>query len=261
MNWVLIMNIAASVALLAPIFVIIATRLSFHKTFPLLLLYYILTFVYSLMTGDFIPVNAKTKYYFGITNNILDGPLMLGFLTYLCISSKNKKLVKTLWAVIAVFTIVIVLIKGYSLNAMHIVLGPAILLTFIFACIFFAYYTSAIVRKSNATVGKTLISASLAFSYGTYAVIYVLYYVLRTKNVEDAFLIYFLVSIFSSGLLSVGVIYEVRRLKRIKEVQQMRKELALLYAEEKDSPNKRKARSLDDLFGFDPSEMIPGFRN
>jgi len=261
MNWVLIMNIVASVALLAPIIGIIAKRLSFHKTFPLLLLYYILTFIYSLMTSDFIPVNDQVKYYFGITNNILDGPLILGFLMYLSFSLKQKKILKTVWYGIIAFTIITIIITGYNLNTIRIVLGPSILFTFIFSIIFFTYYTKIILHKSSAGVGKTLISASLIFGYGTYAVIYVLYYVLRSKNVEDAFLTYFLASIFSAGFLSVGVYYEAKRLKRIKDVQQMRKELAALYAEEKNIPPRKKTQTLDDLFGFDPSEMIPGFRN
>ena len=261
MNWVLIMNIVASVALLAPIVAIIANRLSFHKTFPLLLLYYILTFVYSLMTGDFITVSDQAKYYFGITNNVLDGPLMLGFLTYLSFSLKQKRILKFIWFGMIVFTILTILFTGYNITTIHIVLGPAIVFAFIFCIIFFAYYTRIILHKSSAGVGKVLISASLIFAYGTYSVIYLLYYILRSKNVEDAFIIYFLASIFSAGLLSVGIFYEARRMKRIKEVVRMRKEMALLYEEEKNNPNKRKAKSLDDLFGFDPSEMIPGFRN
>lgn len=261
MNWVLIMNILASIALLTPIVAIIAARLSFYKTFPLLLVYYALTFIYSLMTGDFIPVDNKTKYYFGIANNVLDGPLMLGFITYLCFSLKQKRLLKIIWAVIVVFTIVTIFITGYNLNAIRIVLGPAILFVFIYGLIFFAYYTKIILHKSSAGVGKTLISASLIFAYGTFAVIYVLYYVFRSNNIEDAFLIYFLASIFSAGFLSVGVFYEARRMKRMNEVRQARKELALLYEEEKNNPDKRKTTSLDDLFGFDPSKVIPGFRN
>ena len=261
MNWVLIMNIAASIALLAPIVTIIATRLSFYKTFPLLLLYYILTFVYSLMTAGFIPANNQLMYYFGITNNVLDGPLMLGFLIYLSFSLKQKKVLKILLCVVIAFTVITIFFTGYNLNTIRIVLGPSILFTFIFSLIFFAYYTKIVLHKLSAGAGKTLISASMIFGYGTYAVIYVLYYVLRSKNVEDAFLIYFLASIFSAGFLSVGVFYEAKRMKRIEEVKRMRKEMALLYAEEKNKPPRKKNQSLDDLFGFDPSEMIPGFRN
>ena len=261
MNWVLIMNIVASIALLAPIVTIIATRLSLHKTFPLLLFYYIITFVYSVMTGDFIAVNDKVKYYFGITNNILDGPLMLGFLIFMSFSLKQKKILKTLWVGVVIFTIVTIVFTGYNINTIRIVLGPSILFSFIFCIIFFAYYTNIILHKTSAGVGKVLISASLTFAYGTYAVIYFLYYVLQSKNIEDAFLIYFLVSIFSAVLLSVGIFYEAKRMKRIKEIIQARREIALLYAEEKDNRNREKPKSLDDLFGFDPSEMIPGFRN
>jgi|KBSSwiS6_1023812.scaffolds.fasta_scaffold02550_4 cation transport ATPase len=262
MNWVLIMNIVASIALLAPIVTIIATRLSLHKTFPFLLFYYIITFVYSIMTGDFIAFNDKVKYYFGITNNILDGPLMLGFLIFMSFSLKQKKILKALWTGLALFTIITIVFTGYNISAIRIVLGPSILFTFIFCIIFFAHYTKIILHKASAGVGKVLISAALIFAYGTYAVIYFLYYVLRSKNIEDAFLIYFLASIFSAVLLSVGVFYEAKRMRRIKEVIQARKEIALIYAEEKNNPSPpKKSQSLDDLFGFDPSEMIPGFRN
>jgi hypothetical protein len=261
MNWVFVLNIIAVAAFFLPIAALLFTRLAFHKTFPLLLLYFIIAFIDNLLAGNFVVVSPELKKYIGITNNILDGPLVLGFMPYLCYTLRQKQLLKKMWLGIIGLTVVTVAITGFGVNAIRIVLGPSILLTIFFNYKFFIHYIRTTIRNPHAATGKALISASLLFAYGAYLFIYILYYVMRSKNLEDAYMIYFLSSIFSAALISIGVLYEAKRYKRIKEVQVMRRELAILYEGEKNNPGKKRIRSLDELFDFDPSKVIPGFRN
>jgi Flp pilus assembly protein TadB len=101
----------------------------------------------------------------------------------------------------------------------------------------------------------------LIFCYTIYGIIYLLFYVFKIKDLEETFLFYFLTTIFAAAGMAVGVFYEAKKIRRIKEIKQVRKELAVLYAEENRDPNKRRTRVPDEIFGFDPSQVIPGFRN
>jgi len=74
---------------------------------------------------------------------------------------------------------------------------------------------------------------SALFAYGCFSIIYVFWYVFETPYVEDAFLVYFFVATFSSILVSIGLIMERKRFKALDELRTTRKELSVLYPNEK----------------------------
>jgi hypothetical protein len=59
-----------------------------------------------------------------------------------------------------------------------------------------------------------------------------MYYVFKTPYVADTFLVYFLVSTLSSLLMCTGIIIERKRVQKLNELLQTRKELSELYKEE-----------------------------
>jgi hypothetical protein len=71
--------------------------------------------------------------------------------------------------------------------------------------------------------------SSLLFAYGCYSLIYIMYYVIRTKDVSDVFVMYFIVTTLSALILSVGMVVESKRIKKLKELKLVRKELNMLY--------------------------------
>jgi len=259
MNWVYTMNVIAAGALFLPIAAIVFSKISFHRTFPILLVYYSFAFIYNLMTLNFEKFDLHVINNTAVANNLLDGPLMLGFLTYLCFTKSQLKMMRGLIAGLLILTVIIVFFTGFNDDAVRIMLGPAVSAIFLFSCKFLSHYSNIIVRRPSST-GKTLMAAALISGYGTYAIIYVLYYVVKIKAVDDTFLVYFLATIVSASCMAIGIYYEGKKIKRIKEVQRMRKELAELYADEANSSSKRN-KLLDDLLGFDPSQVVPGFRN
>ena len=254
------MNIIATVALFLPVAVILILRLGLYRTFPILLFYYAFAFFFNLLLlGYFNGIPNHIKSDIAVTNNLLDGPLVLSFLTYLCYTKKQKQLMWRLVVFLLALCVLGVILEGYTDDGARIVLGPSVAFILFFSFKFFNHYTKLIIRKPNVT-GKTIMAAALIFCYCIYAIIYMLYYVFKIKELEDTFLIYFLATIFAAGAMAVGVFYEGKKIRRIKEVQIMRKEMASLYAEEGKAPGKR-SRVPDELFGFDPSQVIPGFRN
>jgi len=232
MTWNSVMGFISTLALFFPILLILALRLFTFRSFPVLLIYYALVFIYNLMTEGYIHVNADWVHAWGLGNNLLDAPLMLLFLTYFSTSMLFNRRLKMLILSFVLFEITVVLLFGFNVKSITIILGPGLLTVFAL-CLFFFIRQSKIVITNRKALGKTLISASLVFAYGCYGIIYLLYYVFKTPYVGDTFLIYFLVAIFSSSCLCAGIIIERKRIRKLFELKKARKELHIIYKDTK----------------------------
>ena len=82
-------------------------------------------------------------------------------------------------------------------------------------------------------MGKTLIVASQVFAYGCYGILYVLFYIIKTPLIADAFLIYFIVVTLSSLFLSTGIVFERKRIQKLVELKKARKDLHNIYKDSK----------------------------
>lgn len=228
MTWNSVMGLVSTVALFLPIFFILVCRLGGYKTFPALLLYYIIIFSYNLLTEGYVHANPDTIHYWNIFNNLLDAPLMLLFLTYFSTSVEFTKKMKLGIGALLTFELVVVLWKGFTTEAITIVLGPALLTVLLFCVYFFVRQTKITITHGKAT-GKAIIAASLLFAYGCYSIIYLMYYLFKTPYVADTFLVYFMVVTFSSLLMCAGIFIERKRVQKLNELKQTRKELSDIY--------------------------------
>ncbi len=228
MTWNSTIGLISSIALSLPILFIIILRLSGYRTFPALLAYYFIVFSYNLFTLKYVTPGQDITHYWGIANNLLDAPLMLTFLTYFSTSPTFSRRMKIIIASFLVFELAVIIWKGVTVDAITIIMGPG-LLTIIGFCLYFFVRQSKIAIKHGKATGKAIIAASLVFAYGCYTLIYMIYYVFKTPDVADTFLIYFLVTIFSSLLITAGIIIEKKRIHKLNEVKVARKELASIY--------------------------------
>jgi hypothetical protein len=240
MTWNSIMGFISSLTLFLPIFLILAFRLGAYRSFPVLLVYFTMIFINNLMTEGYIRINADVAYCWGISVNLLDAPLMLLFLTYFSTSAKFTRRLIILILSFIVFELAVVLLVGFNVGAITIILGPGILIVFAL-CLFFVVRQSKITVMHKKAAGKTLISAALVFAYGCYCILYILYYVIKppegaeqkASQVADTFLIYFLVTTFSSLILCTGILFERKRIQKLIELIKARKELQTIYKDAK----------------------------
>jgi small-conductance mechanosensitive channel len=251
-----ILNLLVTIALIAPISIIASSRLLKKKTYVFLAIYYFTTFAFNLLILGFIRSTPVVINNSAIINNLLDGPLMLAFMLVLVPKNRERRVLIGLILCLLIYNTTVLAVTGFTNTTVQICLGPSLLICFIFGLRYFLYYTKTNLRRPGYNVnGKALISGALVASYAAYLFVFVIYYLLKTNTIAEAYIIYCLMTIFAVGCVTI------LRLRKIDEVQTARKELADLYEEEKDNPNRKRTRSLDDLFGFDPSEMVPGFRN
>ena len=228
MTWNSVMGFVSSFALFLPIFFILTLRLGRYRSFPALLIYYISVFIYNLMTEGYITANNEVVHYWGLSNNLLDVPLMLFFLTYYSTSPAFTRRMKITILGFVLFEATVILILGLNVDALTIILGPGLLLVFSLCLSLFIRQTKIAIMHRKAT-GKALIVAALLFAYGCYTIIYLMYYVFKTPYIADTFLVYFLVVTFSSLLMCAGIIIERKRVQKLNELKTTRKELSDIY--------------------------------
>jgi hypothetical protein len=242
-----VMGFISSVALFLPVILILALRLGRYRSFPALLVYYILVFIYNLFTENYINVNPDLVHYWGLSNNLLDAPLMLFFLTYFSPSPALTKQMKILIFVLVVFDAIVIALRGFNINSLTIIMAPGLLIVFAFCLYFFVRQSKITIMHRKAT-GKALIAASLVFAYGCYGILYLMFYVFNKvliSSIEQTFLVYFLVTTFSSIIICAGIIVERKRVQKLNELKITRKELSMMYQETKPGKPPLKTTMLD----------------
>jgi hypothetical protein len=231
------MGLISTVALFLPIALILVLKLGLYRTFPALLFYYFIAFTNNCLEQGYISVGKDVVKYWGLTNNLLDAPVMLLFLTYFCTSAIQARKMRILILSFILFEILVVLIKGYNKEAITIILAPGLAIIFGFCLSSFVRLTKMAITHSKAT-GKAVIIASIVFAYGCFSLIYLMFYVFQThiegniinqQYVADTYLIYFFAATLSSLLLSVGIIIESKRVQKLNELKITRKELSMIY--------------------------------
>jgi len=227
MTWNYMMGLISTIALSLPILTIIATKLYGYRSFPALLIYYIIAVGDNFLTLGYIHADKAFVRYYGLTNNFLETPLILIFLTYFSTSPELTRRMKILILAFAAYEIIIISIFGFNLNAITITIGSGLLLLLSFCVIFFVRQTKITIMHRKAT-GKALIAGSFLFSFGCYSIIYLMYYIFKTPKAETL-LVYFLVTIFSSTLICAGIIIERKRVQKLNELKLTRKELSIIY--------------------------------
>jgi len=232
MNWHSAIGILSTVALFSPVFVILFFRLIRYRQFIPLFFYFLIAFVYNLMTEDLVVVPRNVERNYGIINNLLDVPLMFSFLILMSLSGKQARRMKILLALYIVFEIAIVSIHGMTVKTITWVLGPGLALVFGYAL----YYFVQTVKRSfihSKFVGKAMIASALSFAYGCFIFIYLMHYVAAIPDLPNIFLIYYIVTILYSSLITAGLVMESKRIRKLEELLVTRKELVSFFSDEK----------------------------
>jgi len=232
MSWHTAIGILSTIALFAPVFVIVATRLIRYKQYLPLFIYCILAFGFNLMTEHLVQVPKVIERYYGIINNLTDMPLILSFLAFQIASSVMVKRMKILLAAFIVFEIVLIIMFGITVKTITLTMAPGLLIVFGYALYYFVYT----VKRSfthNKFISKAIIASALTFAYGCFIIIYLMHYVFTLPEIKYLFLIYYFITIIYCGLLSVGLYLESRRKRKLEELLVTRKELMRFFSDEK----------------------------
>jgi hypothetical protein len=231
MNWHSALGSIASIASFTPILLILVFRLYNYRPFLGLLFYFLFSASYNFLAQGILPVQNDFLRALGVFNNLTDAPLMLIFLTFFTAQPITKYLYRTA-LLFMVFEIVILCLYGYGVKTVKIVLGPDIAIIATISFFFFLRYVRMAITNSKTTGKATMISAVL-LAYSIYSMVYIFYYLLKTKYIEDAQIVYYTVTLLSACLMSMGILIENKRIKKLNELKTTRKELAIIYGKGK----------------------------
>ncbi|TAL42581.1 MAG: hypothetical protein EPN92_11440 [Chitinophagaceae bacterium] len=232
MNWHAAIGILSSIALFAPVVLILAFGLLRRKSYLALFIYCLLAFTYNLMTENIIIVPRSFERTWGIINNLLDFPLMITFLMMFSTSVAQKSRMKLYLVVYLCFELVVMIFFGLSIKTITIVMGPGLVLILIISSYFFFEKVQQSIIHIKA-LGKAFLTAAIVFAYGCFSFIYVMHYVIEMPDVPNIFLIYFLVTIVYCSLLATGLFIENKRIRKLEELLVTRKELHRFFNDEK----------------------------
>lgn len=239
MNWHSAIGILSTIALFAPVLIIVVTKLIRYKQYFPLFIYCLLSFGFNLMTEQLVNVPKTVERHYGIINNLIDMPLILSFLIFQIASSLHIKMIKILLAAFILFEVVVVLLFGVTVKTITLTMGPGLVLVFGYSLYYFVYT----VKRSfvhNKFIGKAIIASSLTFAYGCFIIIYLMHYVFTLPDIDNLFLMYYFITIIYCGILSVGLYVESKRKKKLYELLITRRELKKFFSDEKKpaAPNK-----------------------
>ncbi|HVZ55945.1 MAG TPA: hypothetical protein VG870_04750 [Chitinophagaceae bacterium] len=245
MNWNLTMGYVSTAAQFVPVALILILRMYKNRSLLALLVYYSIALLSNLMQENILPVPPGVLHFVSYANNFLDTPLSLIFLLYFTHTARFRRTMHITLGVYLAFEIVTILLFGFQKIAVTIILGPGFALILILSIRFFIRQIEAVVQHDKAP-GKALMIASTLFSYGGFFIVYLFYFVFQTKDTENTFLVFYLVSTFSSALLAIGLLVEKKRFRELAELRIARKELSMLYPDEKPATPKETAGSLEE---------------
>lgn len=232
MNWNSAIGILSTVALFAPVFIILITGLIRYKQYLPIFIYCILAFGFNLMTEHLVNIPKTVERYYGIINNLTDMPLMLSFMMFLIASSTVVKRMKILLAIYIIFEVVLIILYGITVKTITLTMGPGLLIVFGFALYYFVYTVKHSFIHSK-FISKAYIASSLTFAYGCFFIIYLMHYVVKLPDLPNLFLIYYFITIIYCTLLAIGLYLESKRKRRLEELLVTRRELMRFFADEK----------------------------
>lgn len=245
MNLHPVMGIISSIALFLPVVLVLALKLFTNRSFLALSIYSLLVSFQNLMRHGVIPVPKQFYQSLGLINNFLDAPLMLLFLIFFSTSSRMTRRVMVALFVFIAFELSILAIYGFNIKTIKIILGPDIAIIAALSFFFFLRNVRLAITNSK-SLGKAIMISSVLLSYIIFSLVYIFYYLMKNVQYqEDAQLIYYLVTILSAVLMSIGIFIENKRLKKLGELKNTRKELATIYGEKKVAALNKDSRFLN----------------
>jgi hypothetical protein len=224
-----ILGFISSIVLFIPFILIIVLKLFTQRSFLALAVYYLAAGFYNLITQNVVDAPVWFSRPVGIINNLLDAPLMLLFFIFFSTSPlMTKRITATIFIFLA-FEALILVIFGFNVNAVKIVLGPDIAIVLVLSFLFFLRNVRLAITNQK-SLGKAIMISSILLAYCIFSLVYIFFYLVKNKQYQDdARLIYYLVTLLSALLMSIGIVIENKRIKKLGELKNTRKELATLY--------------------------------
>lgn len=231
MNWNTLLGVACTISLFLPVLAILYFGLYRHRSLAALGISYLFSASYNLMYQGYVSVPINFQKFYGTLNNFTDVPLILTALLFFCPVKQKQKPVHIILIAFICYEIFIAAYYGFKPSSIVYIMGPGLVLVLLYTFYLFTRHIKITVEHGK-NAGRTLMLASILFGYGGYSLVYIFYYVERNPNIADTLLLYFMISMLSCFIMTIGLYLTRNRLNQLKEVNRTRKELHLFFGME-----------------------------
>lgn len=240
-----ILGLLSTALFLTPVVLIIVYKLYINRSLLALAFYYLNAAIYNFMAEGIFSVPLEVKRAFGAINNYLDAPLMLIFLSLFATSRWKKQTIHITLAAFVFYNIVIAYFYHLTPVSMQLIIGPTVCIAFLYSLVlFYDHFLLATIHDKSPA--KTLMTFAIVIAYGSYGILYYIYYILEVKGNPVVFSLFYIVSVFSATIMSIGIYLLSKIHRKIKEVQVVRKELAQFFGYDR---NQEKTGRLNRISG------------
>lgn len=205
-----IISVVTIVASFVPIVLVSIKKLWKESAFLLIACYWMLSGLVNIL--DKIPgISAEALRYTTIVYNMLDIPIVLGILFYTTSSKSIKKFTGVAAPLLLIVQFTIFLIKGWEYDSAKYILAAGLL----FVMVAVVWEISLYMQKLHHTrheKAMIFIHVSLLFAYGTFIIIYIFDYYIKTGvSTIDNFIIYYISSLVAITIASIGYLAKSSR--------------------------------------------------
>lgn len=225
-----LMGLISTIALWIPILLLLVYKLAWYRSFPALLGYLAILCAHNLLLIEFLAPSASVIRFAESAFYFLAAPLTLLFMTYFCRTAAMRKKIHITILAILIFQVVVGSVYGFNDNAFSILAIPGLGISLIAGVLFFARQVKMTIVFQKGLGKAFLVSAMLFASIGiTY--IYLVRFYANPEYRYDAQLILFMVCLLLGVGLTVGLLFEQKRVKELEELRIAREELKEIYGD------------------------------
>lgn len=230
MNWNAFFGIACLICFTLPIAVIIFNRYYKHRSLAALLIYYAMLCIYLVLSHGMFGLSKFVIDSIGIFKSFFEVPLMLTALLFFCPNKQKQNIIHIITLSFIAYEVATTLVDGFKPIAIVYIMGPGYILVLGYAFYLFVKQVKfSILHGKNH--GRMLMLASIFFVYACYTLIYYFDSIVKTPFKGDTELLYFISSIVSSIVMTVGLHLMRKRMKELQSLKLTRKELALFFGQ------------------------------
>lgn len=222
MNWNVILETVSTLTLFVPVIFILANRLYSNTAFLALFFYYLLPSIGNLINIGWLPAPLAFARVLAYTNNLLDAPLILYFLSIFTTTPKGKNLLLKGIGVFLVFEIVILVMYGFTRKSVGIILGLDTLVVLLVSFGFFLHNVRLAITHPK-SLGKAVMISAVVLFYSIFSLIYLFFFILKT-NTPDTHLVFSIITFASALTMGLGIGIEQKRMKKLETMKTMYRE-------------------------------------
>jgi len=228
MNWNTLLGIICVASFTLPIVVILYNRYYTHRSLAALLAYYSFVFIDNLFNEHLVPSTKSLNFVVGLIDNYIYVPLLLTSLLFFCPSKQKQNKIKILTLLFLVFEVVVICVFGFTVKSVVYITGIGVPIILMYSFYLFVRQVKfSIFHGKNH--GRVLMLAAIVFDCSCYSLIYFFGYIQKTPYLNDVFKLYYISSIVSSILMTVGLQLMNKRMKELQAIKVTRRELAMIF--------------------------------